>query len=75
MTLRVPNWGGNNEIPFIGIGADFGDLVHGVFLSPEEYNGHLIQGISFSATAEAFVGEFEKGIVRTYTVSFWILVV
>jgi hypothetical protein len=60
-TLRVPRWGGNEEMPFISLGDDYGDIVHGVFLQPEKYNGQLIQGISQSATATQLVEEFEKG--------------
>lgn len=61
MTLRVPRWGGNDEIPFISIIDDYGDLVHGVFLAPEMFNGRLVQGISASATAEQLTSEFQKG--------------
>jgi hypothetical protein len=60
-TLRAPRWGGNEEINFIAIGDDFGDLVHGVFLDPEKYNGQLVQGMSESATAEQLVQAFEAG--------------
>ncbi|KAI9163046.1 NmrA-like family domain-containing oxidoreductase lnaB [Paramyrothecium foliicola] len=60
LTLQVPRWGGNEEIPFIAIGQDYGDLVHGVFLNPDKYNGRLIHGASQSISAEAFVQAFEK---------------
>ncbi|RFN47255.1 family protein 1 [Fusarium flagelliforme] len=60
MTLLVPHWGGNGKIPFISIGDDYGDLVHGIFLDPEKYNGRLVQGISASDTPEKLVSEFEK---------------
>ncbi|KAF5549227.1 hypothetical protein FNAPI_8047 [Fusarium napiforme] len=61
LTLRVPGWGGNEEIPFISIGDDYGDLVHGIFLDPKKYNGCLVQGISASETTEKLVSEFGKG--------------
>lgn len=60
LTLKCPRWGGNEEIPFISIGDDYGDIVHGVFLSPEDYNGQLIQAISQSATATQLVEAFQK---------------
>ncbi|KAH7149201.1 hypothetical protein B0J13DRAFT_300025 [Dactylonectria estremocensis] len=60
LTLHVPRWGGNEEIPFISIIEDFGDLVHGVFLAPEKYNGRLVQGISDSRTADHLVSSFQK---------------
>jgi hypothetical protein len=62
MTLHVPHWGGNGEIPFIAIGDDYGDLVHGIFLDPKKYNGRLVQGISASETPEKLVSDFEKGM-------------
>ncbi|EFY86909.1 NmrA family transcriptional regulator [Metarhizium acridum CQMa 102] len=39
LTLAMPNWGGDNTIPFISIGDDYGDTVHGGFsqlATPEE---------------------------------------
>ncbi|KAH7204434.1 hypothetical protein DER44DRAFT_782539 [Fusarium oxysporum] len=60
LTLHVPRWGGNEEIPFISIGDDYGDLIHGIFLDPKKYNGRLVQGISASETTEKLVSEFEK---------------
>lgn len=62
LTLRIPRWGGNDEIPLISIGDDYGDLVHSVFLDPKKYNGRLVQGISASETPEKLVSEFEKGM-------------
>ncbi|KAF5971867.1 hypothetical protein FCOIX_9689 [Fusarium coicis] len=61
LTLRVPRWGGNEEIPFISTGDDYGDLVHGIFLDPKKYNGRLVQGISASETTEKLVSEFGRG--------------
>ncbi|KAL6922138.1 hypothetical protein ACHAPO_002896 [Fusarium lateritium] len=60
LTLHIPHWGGNGEIPFIAIGDDYGDLVHGIFLDPAKYNGRLVQGISASETPQKLVSEFEK---------------
>ncbi len=60
-TLRLPRWGGNEEINFISIGDDYGDLVHGVLLNPEQYNGQLVQGSSYVATETQLVQAFEKG--------------
>ncbi|KAF5019130.1 hypothetical protein F66182_8866 [Fusarium sp. NRRL 66182] len=60
LTLRAPRWGGNEQIPFIAIENDYGDIVHGIFLDPKKYNGRLVQGISASKTADEFVSDFEK---------------
>ena len=67
LTLHVPRWGGNDEIPFIAIGEDYGDLVHGILLDPKKYNGRLVQGISASATAEKLVSDFEKGMLLDHS--------
>lgn len=64
LTWRSPRWGGNDGIPFIAIGDDYGDLVHGVFLDPKSYNRKLIHGISQSATPSQLVETFEKGRPR-----------
>lgn len=66
LTLEIPRMGGNNEIPFIGIEADYGDLVHGVLLQPEAYNGQLIQAASEMATPDKLVEEFQKREYRIY---------
>lgn len=61
LTFRIPQWGGNEEIPFIAIADDYGDLVHGVFLDPSKYHQQFIQGFSQSATATQLVKAFQKG--------------
>lgn len=61
LTFRFTQWGGTNEIPFVSITEDFGDIVHGVLLNPEKYRGKFIQGISVSAKPEKLVAVFEKG--------------
>jgi hypothetical protein len=60
-TLRTPTWGGSEEIPFIGIGDDYGDIVHGAFLDPAKYNGQLVQAVSRSATLDQLAQGFTKG--------------
>lgn len=60
-TLRMPHWGGNGKMPFISVGDDFGDIVHGVFLAPEEYDGRFVQVASQLAKPEEMVAAFTKG--------------
>jgi hypothetical protein len=60
--LRVPKWGGKEEVPFIAIGDDFGDIVHGVFLEPEKLTGKLVQGVSDIESFDEVVAAFERGI-------------
>lgn len=61
LTLAMPNWGGDNTIPFVSIGDDYGDIVHGVLLDPETYNGQFVQGFSELATPEELVAAVQKG--------------
>ncbi|KAM4057801.1 nmrA-like family protein [Hirsutella rhossiliensis] len=60
LTFRAPRWGGTDEVPFISMEDDYGDLVHGVLLAPELYNGRFIHGISDKAKCEKMVSEFQK---------------
>ncbi|KAH7180457.1 hypothetical protein DER46DRAFT_668611 [Fusarium sp. MPI-SDFR-AT-0072] len=64
VTLRFPRWGGNEEMPFISIEHDFGDIINGVFQEPEKYHGQLIQGISESAPASRMAEAFETATGR-----------
>ncbi|KAJ0423041.1 NmrA family protein [Aspergillus carlsbadensis] len=47
-TLRFPRWGKDTDmpLPFISLTDDFGDIVHGVFLEPEKYNGRAVTTVS-----------------------------
>ncbi|QPH05376.1 hypothetical protein C2857_003129 [Epichloe festucae Fl1] len=60
LTLTVPNWGGDETIPFNSITDDHSDIVHGVLLDPEAYNGKDIQGVRNLATPEQLVRAVEK---------------
>lgn len=66
LTLHMPRWGGNDEIPFIAIEDDYGDFVHGVFLDPVAYNGRLIQAVSETAKPEKLVDEFQKSTMSQF---------
>jgi hypothetical protein len=61
LTFRVPNWGGDDQVPFVSIGEDYGDIVHGIFLDPERWNDHLVQGVSNICGFDKMVADFEKG--------------
>ncbi|KAJ5629096.1 hypothetical protein N7490_011324 [Penicillium lividum] len=43
LNCRVPLWGGREQVPFISVKDDFGDLVHGIFLNPVRWNRAVIQ--------------------------------
>lgn len=46
LTFSAPNWGGTEQAPWLSITDDFGDIVQGIFLDPERWNGHFVQGVS-----------------------------
>lgn len=59
--FRVPKWGGKEDVPFISIADDYGDIVHGIFLEPETWNGKLVQGVSDIESFDDVVASFEHG--------------
>ena len=61
LLFRSPKWGGKEDVPFIAIGDDYGDIVHGIFIDPERYNGSLVQGVSDIKSLEDTTSAFEKG--------------
>jgi hypothetical protein len=60
LTLKVPKWGKDNA--FIAIAEDYGDIVHGVFLNPEKWDGKRIQGVSEIIDWDGIVQAFEKAV-------------
>ncbi|CAG8975217.1 hypothetical protein HYALB_00004278 [Hymenoscyphus albidus] len=46
LTFNVPFWGGKEDVPWLSITDDFGDIAHGIFLEPERWNGQNIHGLS-----------------------------
>lgn len=61
LTFRVPNWGGDNKVPFLSIKEDYGDIIHGIFLDPTRWNGCVIHGASDILGFDELVANFEKG--------------
>tara|TARA_R110002003_G_scaffold149_3_gene13508 strand:+ start:29089 stop:29277 length:189 start_codon:yes stop_codon:yes gene_type:complete len=59
----MPRWGGKEDVPLISIGDDYGDIVHGIFLEPEKWNGKLVQGVSDVKSFDEVVAAFERGMV------------
>lgn len=62
LVFRSPGWGGKEEVPFIAIADDYGDIVHGIFLDPERWNGKLVQGVSEIRSFKEAVQDFERGL-------------
>lgn len=61
LTFRVPYWGDDNRVPFLSVREDYGDIVHGIFLDPSRYNGHVVHGASLLLPFDNLVADFEDG--------------
>lgn len=61
LVFRSPRWGGKEDVPFIAMRDDFGDIVHGTLLEPEKWNGRFVQGVSDTESLDDAVKAFEKG--------------
>lgn len=60
LTFVAPKWGGNEDVPFISMSDDFGDIVQGMFLDPAQWKGQVIQGCSDICSFEDVASQFEK---------------
>jgi hypothetical protein len=50
LTFRLPAWGGNEEVSYLCLNTEVGDIVHVVFLNPAKHNKAFIQAFSDSKT-------------------------
>ena len=50
------------KLAYIAIKEDFGDIVHGVFLAPERWNGKTIPATSELLSYDEVVSAFKKGM-------------
>lgn len=64
LTFRVPYWGGEEHVPWLSITDDFGDIVHGIFLDPQQWNGHFVHGVSHICSFEQIVADFQAASGR-----------
>ncbi|KAJ5974919.1 hypothetical protein N7481_008626 [Penicillium waksmanii] len=46
LTCRAPLWGGIEDVPWVSITDDFGDMVHGIFLDPIRWNHRPVQAVA-----------------------------
>ncbi|KAF7597141.1 hypothetical protein BBP40_009479 [Aspergillus hancockii] len=60
LTFRCPRWGGKEDVPFISISDDYGDIVQGLFLDPHRWNGHVVHGCSDILTFDELVTHFQN---------------
>lgn len=66
-TLRSPLIGGGEHVPWICIKEDFGDLVHGIFLSPLRWNRRTVQAVGDIASFADVVETFAQGTSDWYS--------
>ena len=45
LTFQSPLIGGREDVPWISMEDDFGDLVHGIFLNPMRWNRRTVQAV------------------------------
>lgn len=64
LVWRSPKWGGKEDVPHIAITDDFGDIVHGIFLNPEQWSGKLVQGVSDIRSFEEVMNDFNRGMYQ-----------
>ncbi|KAJ5480651.1 hypothetical protein N7530_006160 [Penicillium desertorum] len=43
LTCRTPLWGGREDVPFLSVVDDFGDIIQGIFLNPIRWNRRVVQ--------------------------------
>ncbi|KAJ5738140.1 hypothetical protein N7493_001295 [Penicillium malachiteum] len=60
LTFRVPRWGGKENVPFLSVVEDFGDIVQGIFLQPQRWNGHVVHGLSDIRSFDELVDDFAR---------------
>lgn len=64
LVFRCPYWGGKEDVPWVSISDDFGDIVHGAFLDPESWNGHFIHVLSDIRSFPEAVADFQEVTCR-----------
>lgn len=56
-------------MPLISIADDFGDIVHGLFLDPEQNNGKVVQAFSDMVKFDDIVKQFSEGTFLPFLVT------
>jgi hypothetical protein len=67
LTLSTPRWGTETDMPvgWIAVEEDFGDIVHGVLLAPEKYNGKVIPALSDAKSFAEVTSVFQDGKLQS----------
>lgn len=64
LTFSCPYWGGKEDVPWISITDDYGDIVHGAFLDPERWNNHFVHVLSDIRSFPEAMADFEEATTR-----------
>ncbi|KAJ6156165.1 hypothetical protein N7497_005050 [Penicillium chrysogenum] len=67
LVFSTPCWGGKEDVPWLSISDDFGDIVQGALLDPETWNGHFIHGLSDVRSFKELTGDFQEVTSRRAT--------
>ncbi|KAJ5986946.1 hypothetical protein N7451_011311 [Penicillium sp. IBT 35674x] len=60
LVFRTPHWGGKEDVPWLSISDDFGDIVQGALLDPETWNGHFIHALSNVRSFKELTEDFQE---------------
>ena len=61
LTFRSAPLGGREEVPWVCVDEDFGDVVHGIFLNPMRWNQRMVQAVSEILSFGDVVSTFADG--------------
>lgn len=61
IVFTTPPYGGKGDMPWVSVEHDVGDIVHGIFLEPHQYNKVLVQVTSQQITMPEIAASYQKG--------------
>ncbi|KNG88354.1 NmrA-like family protein [Aspergillus nomiae NRRL 13137] len=64
ITFRAPLWGDDEHPSFVSITHDFGDIVHGILLEPEQWDGKSVPAASDVMTFEQLTQTLQNATGR-----------
>ncbi|RAH51238.1 NmrA/HSCARG family protein [Aspergillus brunneoviolaceus CBS 621.78] len=68
IVFSTPPYGGRGDMPWVSVEDDVGDIIHGIFLNPSEYDRVLVQVTSQQITMPDIAASYAKatGIPARY---------
>jgi hypothetical protein len=48
-------------VPFLAVAGDYGDIVHGVLLEPQNWSGQYVDAVSQSMSFEEMTATYQHG--------------